>query len=45
MDIIKYGNHFYIIPGVGLFGEKGHYMYLEIFWLKWGLSFTIYDNE
>jgi hypothetical protein len=46
-DIITfqyYYNTFYIVPCVKIFYEWGHYVALDISWLKWGVSVNLYDR-
>jgi hypothetical protein len=42
ISIQRYYNTFHITPSVKLFYEWGHYVALDISWLKWCVSITLY---
>jgi hypothetical protein len=42
--IQRYHNTFHITPSVKIFYEWGHYVALDISWLKWGVSVNLYDR-
>jgi hypothetical protein len=45
ISIQRYYNTFHITPSVKIFYEWGHYVALDISWLKWGVSITLYIKE
>ena len=44
ITIQRYHNTFQIIPSFKLFYEWGYHVALDISWLKWCISITLYDN-
>ena len=44
ITIQRYHNTFQIIPSFKLFYEWGYHVALDISWLKWCVSITLYDN-
>ena len=44
ISIQRYYNTFHITPSVKIFYEWGHYVALDISWLKWGVSVNLYDR-
>ena len=44
ISIQRYHNTFQIIPSFKLFYEWGYYVALDISWLKWCVSITLYDR-
>jgi hypothetical protein len=44
ITIQRYYNTFYITPSVKLFYEWGYYVSLDLAFLKWHISITLYDK-
>jgi hypothetical protein len=44
ITIQRYYNTFQITPSVKLFYEWGYYVALDIAWLRWNVSITLYDR-
>jgi hypothetical protein len=44
MKIINNYNNLYIIPTLCLYYEKDYYLYIELMWLKYGISIKIFDK-
>lgn len=42
--IQRYYNIFHITPSVKIFYERGWYAELDLAWLKWCVSITLYDR-
>ena len=44
ISIQRYYNTFQITPSVKLFYEWGYYVALDLAWLRWNVSITLYDR-
>jgi len=44
ITIQRYYNTFQITPSVKLFYEWGYYVALDLAWLRWNVSITLYDR-
>jgi hypothetical protein len=44
ITIQRYYNTFQITPSIKIFYERGYHVALDISWLKWCISITLYDN-
>ena len=45
INIITLHNTLYPIPTIRFWYETGYYFSIELLWFKWGIEFTIKNNE
>ncbi len=44
-EIIDYYNNFFLLPALYFNYERGWYCYIMISWLRWGVSYRVYNKE